>query len=334
MNRYQKWAVATTLATFLLILLGGMVRASDAGLGCPDWPTCFGEPYPPFTMEELRARDVPADFDLENFEVRLAWIEYVNRLSGVIIGLLVVGSLAYALVDHRDNKHILYPTIGAFVAVILNGSLGRAVITSGLNQWVISMHLFLAWIQVSFLIYGGVAAFYPQVITRELPPQRQTFARGTLLVLFLAYIQALLGSQVRARLENIEDELGAFLPRGEWIAEVGLVDQIHRSFSWVIFVGIFWMAWYAHTKLDYNRYFRYGTQITALAAIAQVAVGIGLAYADLPPVLQPIHLVVGSVLLGAISVLYLLAARLPVEAEATTPEPTSGAMMRQSDATS
>ncbi|NJL95740.1 MAG: heme A synthase, partial [Anaerolineae bacterium] len=182
MNRYQKWAVATTLATFLLIVIGGLVRASDAGLGCPDWPTCFGQPYPPFTHAELLAREahIPADFDVANFDVRLAWIEYINRLSGAVIGLLVIGTLASAIVDHRRNKRILYPTVLAFITVVINGWLGSQVVASRLQPIVISMHLLLAWVQALLLIFAAVSAFFPEggLPRGQLPPGRRRLARS------------------------------------------------------------------------------------------------------------------------------------------------------------
>jgi cytochrome c oxidase assembly protein subunit 15 len=316
LNRFQRWALLTTLATYILILLGGLVRASDAGLGCPDWPTCFGRPYPPLTMAEFRQREIPADFDQSNFRVSLAWIEYINRLSGAIIGILVLASSYYAWRDHRGNPRIFYPTLGALATVLLNGWWGSQVIESRLNQLVITVHLLLAWMQVSLLLLATVSAFYPEggLPPGQLPPGRQTLARLALIVLALAYIQGVLGANVRGRLETIEDEQGPTLARAEWIGEVGLLDYVHRSFSWLVLGGIFGLAYYAHKRVEYNEPLRYGTQATALLVMVQVAAGIGLAYAGLPPALQAIHLILGSLLLGAITGLYLLATRLPIQA--------------------
>jgi len=316
-NRFQKWALATTLATYVLILIGGFVRASDAGLGCPDWPTCFGRPYPPFTYAELLTRPIPADFDVTNFNVRLAWIEYVNRLSGTVIGLLVIGALAFAIKDHRRTPRILYPTILAFVTVVLNGWLGSQVVESRLSPLVISAHLLLALVQVSLLLYATVSAFYPEggLPKGELPRGRVLLARGALFVLFLALTQAGLGADLRGQLENIEEAYPQ-LARGEWIHLADWVDDVHRSFSWTILAGVFWMVYYTHTRLDYSLWLRFGTQITGLLVILQVAAGVGLAYSGLPPVLQVAHLVIGSLLIGAISAVYLLATRLPI---VTTP---------------
>lgn len=320
-NRFQKWAIATTVATYLLILVGGMVRASDAGLGCPDWPMCFGKPYPPFTMEEFRQREIPADFDAENFHVSLAWIEYTNRLTGSVIGLLVIGTLAYALVDHRQNKRILYPTLGAFVTVLINGWMGSQVIESRLNQVVLTAHLMLAWVQMILLLYATVSAFYPEggLPSGDLGPQRRLLGRVALAVLGLVLIQGTLGTVVRGHLETIEED-NPQMERADYIGEVGVVDYVHRTFSWTILIGVGWLFYYAHKQLNQYAPLRYSTQLAALLVIVQVSAGIGMAYAGVPPPLQAIHLVVGSLLMGAVTLVYLLATRLPVIGGAASPD--------------
>lgn len=312
-NGFQKWALLTTVATYMLITIGGLVRASDAGLGCPDWPTCFGKPYPPFTYEELLERDIPADFDVENFHVRLAWIEWLNRLSGSVIGLLIIGTLAYALKDHRKNKRILYPTIAAFVTVLFNGWLGSVVVESRLEPIIISAHLVLALVQVSLLLYATVAAFYPAGEQPELSRQRKVLACGALVVLALILIQVAMGADLRGQLENIEED-NPQMERGAWIHEANWIDQVHRSFSWTILVGVFGLGYYAHKKMQDSAhpYLRYITQIIGVMVVVQVAAGIGLAYVDMPPPLQVIHMVNASLLVGGVTLTYLLATRLPI----------------------
>lgn len=322
-NGFQKWALLTTVATYMLITIGGLVRASDAGLGCPDWPTCFGKPYPPLTHEEFLQREIPADFDVENFHVTLAWIEWLNRLSGSVIGLLIIGTLAYALKDHRHNKRILYPTLGAFITVLFNGWLGSVVIESRLAPLVISAHLLLALVQVSLLLYATVAAFYPDYgnpasqTWEMLPRQRQFLARGALVVLFLALIQVGLGADLRGQLENIEEEHPQ-LERGEWIQEANWVDPVHRSLSWTILLGVLGLGYYAHKRMEFNANLRYATQVAVVLVLTQVGAGIGLAYVKLPPPLQVVHVVTASLLIGAITFIYLLATRLPIHTTSDT----------------
>jgi len=312
-NRFQKWALATTAATFLLILAGGLVRASDSGLGCPSWPGCYGKPWPPFSQAELLERDLPEDFNADEFHLSTAWIEYTNRVTSALIGLLVMGTLFFAWRDHRKNRHILWPTAAAFLTVVINGGMGRQVVESDLNPTIVTAHLLLAWVQVSLLLYAVVSAFFP-VHGRpegELPHARKILARGALIVLAFTLTQAVFGARLRGGLEVVELDNPA-MARADWIGQVGFVDYLHRSFSWTVLVGVLWLAWYAHKKVDFNQWLRFGTQITALLVLMQVGAGIGLAYVDLPPALQVIHLVTASLLVGAIVLIYLLATRLPL----------------------
>lgn len=322
-TRFQKWALATTIATYLLILIGSLVRASGSGLGCPDWPTCFGKPYPPFTYEEFLQREIPSDFDKAEFHVSLAWIEYTNRLTGVIIGLLVIGTLAYALRDHRREPRILYPTLGAFITVLINGWMGSYVVESRLEPLVITAHLVLALVQVTLLLYATVAAFYPHgsLPPDQLPRERKLLGRGAFVVMLLVLVQAAFGADLRGQLENIEKE-NPQLERGDWIEHADWVDQVHRSFSWTILIGTAWLVWYAHKRTRHVYPLLLATQLAGLLVVLQIAAGIGLAYAALPPPLQPLHVLSATLTVGVMMVISLLAVRLPL-----APAPQAAAAM-------
>ena len=71
--------------TYLLIFIGGLVRVSGAGMGCPDWPKCFGRWIPPTSLSQL-----PDYIDPEKFNLVLAWVEYLNRLFGALVGLIIL----------------------------------------------------------------------------------------------------------------------------------------------------------------------------------------------------------------------------------------------------
>jgi cytochrome c oxidase assembly protein subunit 15 len=199
------------------------------------------------------------------------------------------------------------------VTVVLNGGLGRQVVESELDPNIVTAHLLLAWVQVSLLLYAIVSAFFPEHgrPLGELPQGRKILARGALIVLAFALTQAVFGARLRGELEVIEQD-NPTMARADWIGEAGFIDYLHRSFSWTVVVGVLWLAWYAHKRVDFSQWLRFGTQITALLVLLQVGAGIGLAYIDLPPALQVIHLVTASLLVGAIVLIYLLATRLPL----------------------
>jgi heme a synthase len=323
MNRFQRWALATTIATYMLISIGGMVRASDAGLGCPDWPKCFDRFYPPLSAEQL-----PDHISAEQFDFRAAWIEYVNRLVGVVIGFLILGTSVLALRNYRQTPRVLFPTVAAFILVLFQGWLGGQVVESQLNPMHITAHLVMAWIIVSLLLYATVNAFFPNSAPfANTGKQRRFLGNLVLLLMFLTLIQAGLGANLRGELEVIEKNNPA-LARADWLGEAGFIDTIHRSFSWLLLGTLAWINVYVWRRLQGNKHLISQSLVaTNVLVFFQIAVGVGLAYGGLPPVLQALHLIGGSLLIGGIMLLYLLAGRVPVEApeapQNSTPQSTN-----------
>ncbi|MCI0712893.1 MAG: COX15/CtaA family protein [Chloroflexi bacterium] len=311
MSRFQKWALATTIATYFLIMLGGLVRASGAGLGCPNWPKCFDRYYPP-----LSADQIPREYDPELFNVQLAWIEYINRMIGVLIGFLIIGTLYYAIKDHRENKRIVYPAITSFVLVLFQGWLGGQVVEQELVPWLVTAHLVLALIIVSLLLYATVGAFFPDVKKlREMSIDRRRLAWIALAVLVITLTQIGLGAKLRGDLENVEEN-NPELARSSLIEEAGWSDAIHRSYSWLVLGTVLFTTFYTHRRMSHKHPLLIWLSRAMVAIVVlQVLVGIGLAYGGLPPALQVIHLINASVLVGVITMVYLLTNRLPLLAD-------------------
>lgn len=151
MSRFQKLAIAATCATFLLMGIGGFVRAAGAGLGCPDWPHCFDRWIPPTDASQLPPHIDPALFNFEK-----AWIEYLNRLVGVFTGFLILGAALLAWRDHRGQPHILWPALAALVLVAVQGWLGGLVVKYQLDPRLVSVHLFLALVLGAVLLLGSL----------------------------------------------------------------------------------------------------------------------------------------------------------------------------------
>lgn len=307
MSRFQKWALATTIATYILIMVGVFVRASGAGLGCPDWPQCYGRPYPPLSMN-----DVPADIANE-FDIQLAWIEYSNRMVGVVIGFLILGTLFFAVRDHRDDKRLLYPAIASFILVLFQGWLGGQVVKQELASWLVTVHMLLALVIVTLLLYATVNAFYPDIKSfAHLPSERTHLGRVAFGVLILTLGQVGFGAKLRGELETVEENMPA-LARADWIHEVGVVDIVHRTYSWLILFGVLYLVYYTYRYLRHSRWLMNLARVEAGMVFLQIGAGIGLAYGGLPPALQVVHLINGSVLVGALTLSFLLVTRLPIK---------------------
>ena len=177
MNRFQQLA-ALSLATALgLVTIGVIVRATDSGLGCPDWPFCYGQVVPPV-----------GDFK--------AWIEWVHRTIAAVIGFEILGLAVIAVRDHRTRRSILWPTLGAVVLVGFQAWLGRETVRLGNSGESVTAHLASAMALVGLLVFLTVRAGYPAHL-----PRRGTSQRFTLLAAFAAaatFALLLFGSQVTA----------------------------------------------------------------------------------------------------------------------------------------
>ncbi|PYQ19155.1 MAG: heme A synthase [Acidobacteria bacterium] len=303
LDLFQKLALATTATTYLLILVGGLVRAAGAGLGCPDWPKCFGSWVPP-----TRADQLPPAFDPAQFNAALAWTEYLNRLLGVVVGFLIFATLAAAVAGHRRAPRVLWPTLFAFLLVGFQGWLGGRVVAHGLEPWIVTAHLVVALVIVSLLLYATVNAFFPSAAPAPSPGRRRLGrAAGALLALTLA--QVAVGTQVRSRID--EAARADRLPRAAWLASAGGVDMAHRKTSLAVLAGALTLL-----VVTWRRERAPGWLVGAAAAAAgltlvQITVGVVLAYLDLPRGAQVAHLAVASLLLGAETLVALLAYRLP-----------------------
>ena len=178
MTRFQRLAAATVATTFLLVTIGVIVRATDAGLGCPDWPTCYGQVLPP-----------AGDFK--------AWIEWIHRDVAVIVGFLILGLAAIALIDHRDRRSIVWPSLFSVLLVFFQAYLGRQTVLLGNSGESVTAHLAAAMALIGVLIYLLIRAAHPARIGGRGGSQR-----FTLLASFGAaatFALLLFGSNVTAR---------------------------------------------------------------------------------------------------------------------------------------
>src|SRR4029078_7421848 len=133
LNRFQKLAALTLATSLLLVTIGGVVRATDSGLGCPDWPLCHGQLIPP--LDDAKA-----------------WIEWVHRTVAVLIGFEILGLAALAVRDYRDRRSILCPSVAAVGLVGFQAWLGRETVRLGNSGESVTAHLAAALTLLGLLV--------------------------------------------------------------------------------------------------------------------------------------------------------------------------------------
>lgn len=299
MRSFQRLAIITTIVTYSLILVGGLVRASGAGLGCPDWPRCFGGWIPPASAAEL-----PAGFDPAQFNRTLMWTEYLNRLLGVTVGFLVFGTAISAWRHYRRQPHVLWPAVAAVLLTGFEGWLGGKVVAHELAAWLVTVHLIVALVIVSLLVYATMYSLYardgrPVHWTRT----RRGAAGWIVALLLVTLVQVGLGTEVRT---HVDTALDAGTARGLVLATAGAVDHWHRAAAMLVFAGAVALAALLGRGAPAGSPIGPAAWTVVGLTALQIAVGVILGYAALPPVAQVTHLTVASVLLGAETVLLLL----------------------------
>ena len=294
LTSFQRLALWTTATTYLLILVGGLVRASGAGLGCPDWPRCFGSWIPPASAASL-----PPQFDPSQFNPTLMWTEYLNRLLGVTVGFLIFATAISAWRNHRHQPRILWTTIAAFLLVGYEGWLGGRVVAHGLAPWIVTAHLIVAIVIVQLLLYATFEAFTDVSIASK--TSRLTIAVGLLIVLTL--VQAGFGTQVRSRIDTVLD---SGVSRDVAGGYGGWLDTVHRDLALVVLIGATLLAlWMLSTRSPLVRW----SFIILALAVGQIALGVLMAYVSVIPAAQVGHLSLASLLLGAETVMWLSSRR-------------------------
>ena len=139
---FRRLAVVTAIFAYIQIALGGVVRVSGSGLGCPDWPLCHGRPYPPADAHAI--------------------IEYSHRAVGSVTGVLIIATVVLAWVVWRTRRpSVAWLATASLVGVVGEGLLGAEVVRNELASWLVLVHLALAMIILGFLVAAAVMAMPP-----------------------------------------------------------------------------------------------------------------------------------------------------------------------------
>jgi heme o synthase len=293
LSRFAQLAIAAAAATFVLIVVGGLVRATDSGLGCPDWPLCFGEWVPPADLH--------------------AWIEHSHRLvAAVAVGPLVGAVALITVLTHRRRDRVLLAAaVVAGLLVVVQALLGGQVVIQGLRRELVTAHLAMALTVLALTILIADRA-----ANGALPGRRS----GLPVVLIAGsgiavFAQMLLGSWVTGHNAGLAfDDFP--LMNGSLLPAVSAPEQViqlaHRGLAVVVLALVLWTAWSVRRSTAGRLPRRLATAATLLVLV-QLGLGAANVWSRLSAAFVVPHLAVGAALFATCVWLLLAALRLPAE---------------------
>lgn len=251
---FRRLAVVTALFAYLLIALGGLVRVSGSGLGCPDWPLCHGRPYPPADVHAI--------------------IEYSHRLAGSVTGVLIIATVILAWLVWRTRRPVVaWLATASLIGVAAEGTLGRFVVASELAPWLVLVHLGLAMMIIGFLIATAVMSMpaYGGLADTHLKWLVAAAAAATYVMLLTGSTVVASGADASCRTWPL---CGAgFTPD---FSGANAFTMLHRGA--VLLIGLF--IGYVLSKALKHPGLRWVAMATLVVFIIQVAGGVGAALTD------------------------------------------------------
>lgn len=307
--RFLRIGFITLLALYFLIFIGGTVRASGSGMGCPDWPTCFGRLIPPTDESQL-----PPDYHKKyvgygntTFNPVKTWTEYVNRLVGVSIGIGVLMTFLYSIPYLRKDRVVFWSAFSVFLLVGFQGWLGSRVVASELRPMIITAHMVTAFFIVMLLIYTLIRSqkdtLY-RIDLSSLPPVWRTFL---LVAMGMLLLQITMGTQIRETIDTITNEQ-LLTERSLWREHFPIIFYIHRSFSSVILFTHIGLAWIFMRRVPWAGWLRRAVYALPILTVLAISTGVALDRLGFPAAVQPVHLLLANLIFGCQFFLFLRSA--------------------------
>lgn len=251
---FRRLALVTAIFAYLQIALGGLVRVSGSGLGCPDWPLCHGRPYPPANLHSI--------------------IEYSHRTVGSITGVLIIATVVLAWIVWREARPaVAWIASASLVAIAAEGGLGALVVANELSPWLVVVHLGLAMIILGCLVATAVMSLPTSAGVRD-----PSITRLAVLASAATYVMLLTGSTVVA--SNADQRCKAWPLCGSGFtpsfAGVDAFTMLHRGAVLLVSVLLVYALIQAMRRPGLT-----GVAAATLVVLGlQVAVGAGAALTD------------------------------------------------------
>lgn len=319
---FLKSSKIALVLVYLVIFAGAFVRLTGSGMGCPDWPKCFGYYIPPteqkqliFTPEKeydkgqviIKNKSLmvaKTDFksktsfntanwekyskhDYAIFNPLHTWVEYINRLFGALAGIACFITFILSFGYAKENKKLILLTFLVCVLMGFQAWLGKTVVDSALNPFKITIHMLAALLIVAFQLY----VIYTVQKKKNTFIFNQKFNWLLIVALALTLIQIILGTEVREYVDTIS-KTGA--PEIMWLNNPTISFYIHRSFSIIVLLTNLYL-FYINKKLQLGFSMIYWVIVLIFVEIIS---GIAMYYWSFPFGTQTIHVMLATILFG------------------------------------
>ena len=299
---FYKASIITVILLYMLVLIGGFVRITESGDDCPDWPKCYGSWVPPLSIE-----DIPENFNPTQDKVYGSWIEYFNRLVGVILGISMLFTFYKSIYVFKNDKIIFYGSLASLLLIIVAGWFGGQIAqnidgTNVIYQHSVSIHLYIAILTIISLVYTtnrGFILLYPNCEKKTNYSNESVYIFFAILILNLLLVFS--GSFIRTFIDDdLIKELPYFLRMERYVYQTGLIKFVHPilGFSMLGLLGILWNH-IMHISNPSNT-LKMLVKVLLILVGLQVIIGEGLRFNFIHETFRLYHLWLSTVILGII----------------------------------
>ena len=276
--------VAAVVAAFGQVTLGGVVRVTDSGLGCPDWPLCYGQIIPPFSVPTM--------------------IEYSHRLSASVLSLFVLGTAVLAWLQFRENRVVIFSSIAALVLVVVAAILGGITVLTELEWWVVLFHLAIAEILLASLIVAAIGGWSGSRLESQSTEARPGPTTRNLVIAAIVgtFILILSGSYMVGYGAGTSCATWPLCRGSFWPSDAAayLIHMGHRYIAALVGLVVLAAAWHVIRNLEDNPPARMAAVAVILAFAIQIVIGAAVIWTKFGADFKAVHLSVATLVWAAL----------------------------------
>jgi len=287
-RRLHTAVTVTLVLAFLVVLAGATVRATGSGMGCPDWPLCYGCWIPPVSVDQL-PEDYAQRYAVEGrpaeFDAVKTWIEYVNRLLGALTGVAMVVTAVLVVFVARRRPSLVFLVVTSMLVLAFVAWLGAKVVDTFLAPYAVTLHLLSAYTLLALLL--GAREVTGRVLAGPRPPANRPLVLSLIFVGVAFFLQWTLGIRTREEVEawiwNHDMALSV------WETLGGAYD-LHKVTGFVVLSAAAVLAWVGWRGARTDRRVGALSLLCLVLVAAQGMVGLVLWLGELPAWAKPLHL--------------------------------------------